>query len=1027
MTNINLYSEVLKQASIVDVLNYYGLNLHHNKCLCPFHNDTNPSLVVNPKKNIATCFSCQTTGNTISFVQKYEKLVNHNEITTNEAIAKVVDICNLNIDVSQINKRIYNNKYSVIARKYTDYERELLKVNENLNKLFCYNLSVSKEPKEYLKNRQITEEEYKSLNMGFAPKGQLLKLSEDNKNYPRSALLELGYLKYDDKGDLCETFSDRIMIPICDEKGNIVTFCGRTIKDEDPKYLHTSETKIFKKNELLYNFSNSKTLAYNNELILVEGYMDIIGAKKIGYKNVAALMGTSIAPEQLKLIKNNHSTITLALDNDSKKIKNAGKDAMIKYIPELIQQGFKVNVLDISKVGDYKDFGELGENEIPYEEIQKTKISGFYFLLDSKYFLNNKYDVESISDVYKMLKKDKLMNNTYDESLFKEYLLSKTSFNKNELDEILYPKKIEEKANSINSFTSKAMSNFLYIELKQQIEKMNDIVLSTYYENYKSSIENRLVSIFNKNPDSYLNYSNSTLNSELLLSNFLKDNKEYSDYESLNRFKYSNVFDKTFIKNSNGSARIKLKDSQRQAVIEQFENSLSDQSKLALEEVEELYIINSIDDIDGILNYDNNTLDLLKDNLKDRMFLNKNKMDFFKFGSLFPSINKDFIDDKFKGSTGNFKTILFYNNLDNNLNIGKDNIITDNEQINLDKTNINKSSISNNQSLNKDYYFSINKMLLVPSLETDTHYFVRIPGTEAKEYFYILKDECSWSKPGEVIFTRLKFGESYPIYNSTGEYIGSKSFEELKHNWDDKTNTEKVVFEENKTNQEVVDSTTSPSEHEIIYDNSYTSRYKDPVCKVYHSKIYLETEKGFYIKTDDPNVLLFAIKKICNWSDNKSYLIISPRKGFFNSGISKYRLQGFKKDFEKKLSYSEIDKYIKIFNSNDTKKKEIITIEIPKEKCSFNSNYIKIPLVIDNINGYIEVNLIKSKIDKQNVMLELSKEEQIGFHTKTGEYINHYSSQKIQDSYNEMILNKNIIQFPNNQNINYDVPEKEAA
>ena len=79
MTNISLYSEVLKQASIVDVLNYYGLNLNHNKCLCPFHNDNNPSLVVNPKKNIATCFACGTGGNAISFVQKYEKIVNNND------------------------------------------------------------------------------------------------------------------------------------------------------------------------------------------------------------------------------------------------------------------------------------------------------------------------------------------------------------------------------------------------------------------------------------------------------------------------------------------------------------------------------------------------------------------------------------------------------------------------------------------------------------------------------------------------------------------------------------------------------------------------------------------------------------------------------------------------------------------------------------------------------------------------------------------------------------------------------------
>ena len=367
MANISLYSEVLKQASIVDVLNYYGLNLNHNKCLCPFHNDNNPSLVVNPKKNIATCFACGTGGNAISFVQKYEKIVNNNDISFNEAITKVVsEICHLNIDVSHLKKNKYNNKYFVSSRRYTEDEQKLLQLNEKLNKLFSYNLSVSKEPKDYLYKRNITDKDMKEVSMGFAPKGQLLKISEKNENYPRPELIELGYLRHNDYGDLYETFSDRIMIPIHDEKGNIVTFCGRTIKDETPKYLHTHETKIFQKKELLYNFSNAKPLAYNNELILVEGYMDVVGAKKIGFENVAALMGTAITPEHIKLIKNNRSSITLALDNDFDKQENIGRAKMLQHIPVLLNEGFKVDVIDFSKIGDYKDFGVLGEKEIPF-------------------------------------------------------------------------------------------------------------------------------------------------------------------------------------------------------------------------------------------------------------------------------------------------------------------------------------------------------------------------------------------------------------------------------------------------------------------------------------------------------------------------------------------------------------------------------------------------------------------------------------------------------------------------------------
>lgn len=1002
-------------------MNYYGLKLNHNKCLCPFHNDNNPSMVVNHKKNIATCFACGTGGNAISFVQKYEKIVNNNDISFNEAITKVVsEICHLNIDVSHLKKNKYNNKYFISSRRYTEEEQKLLQLNEKLNKLFSYNLSVSKEPKEYLYKRKLTDKDMKDVSMGFAPKGQLLKISENNENYPREDLIKLGYIRENDYGDLYETFSDRIMIPIHDEKGNIVTFCGRTIKDETPKYLHTSETKIFQKKELLYNFSSAKPLAYNNELILVEGYMDVVGAKKVGYENVAALMGTALTPEHIKLIKNNRSTITLALDNDFDKQENIGRTKMLQHIPVLLSEGFKVDVIDFSKIGDYKDFGVLGENEIPYMEVQKAKTSGFSYLLDYKYFNGLELNVENISLVYNQLKQDKIINNTYDESLFKEYLLDRTEYYKKELDEILYPKRIVEKENALSKFNSKAMSNFLYSELKLQMDKMDDIVLSSYYTNFKSSVESRLVSIFNKDPEMYLDYNTSTLNTKLLLNEFLKDNKEYLDFETLNRFKYTNVFDKTYIKNSNGSAMIRLKDNQKQMVIDQYENSLSDESKLALEEVEELYIINSIEDLDGILNYDNNTLRIIKDSLKDRMFLNKNKMEFFKYGNLFPSINKEFIDDKFKGSTGNFKTILFYNNLDNKLNIDKTNVISEKELKKIEDSKSKEQNISKETIIKQDYEFSINKMLLVDAKETDTHYFVRIPFTGAKEYFYIPKSECLKSDNGDTIFTKLKYGQSYPIYNLEGEYVSTKSFDELKENWEDKTKKNVKVIE---TNEEI---TSAPKEDDILYDNSYISKYKEPICKIYHSKIYLETEKGFYIKTEDPNVLLFAIKKICNWTDNKSYLIIAPRKGLFNSGISKYRLTGFKKDYEGKLAFSEISKYVKVFTPSNLKNKEVFVLEVPKAKCSFKSNYIKIPLIVDNIDGYIEINLVKSKVDKEKVVLEFLKDEQIGFHNNNDEYINHYTSSKIIESYNEMLKSK-VIQFPSSKEVVYDVPEKEAA
>ena len=308
----------------------------------------------------------------------------------------------------------------------------------------------------------------------------------------------------------------------------------------------------------------------------------------------------------------------------------------------------------------------------------------------------------------------------------------------------------------------------------------------------------------------------------------------------------------------------------------------------------------------------------------------------------------------------------------------------------------------------------------MPSLETDTHYFVRIPNTDAKEYFYIPKNECEWVDSGELFYTKLKYGDSYKIYNKLGEYICTKSFDELKFKWEDKT--KKQSSTSNEIGKEVEE-----NEDRIIYDNSYTSKYKEPISKIYHSKIYLETEKGFYIKTDNPTTLLFVVKKICNWTDDKSYLIVSPRKGFLNgSGISKYRLDGFTKTFEKKLSYNEINKYLKILLPKDSKKRDVITINFPKYKCKFNSNFVEIPMIIDNVQGYLNVNIIKTKINTESVLLEIDKTEQIGFHSKDGEYIDHYTGDKILDSYNHRNDDK-VIEFPFEEKLDVPLYEKEAA
>ena len=878
----------------------------------------------------------------------------------------------MNIDISNLRKINNDYKYKTTFKKYTEEEQSLLKTMELLNKIFNYNLKyVNKDALSYIKDRGLTDKMIDELSFGFVPKGQLLSMMDKREEISSKTLLKLGLIRIDKFGNYKEVFQDRITIPIKDEKGNIVSFAGRTIKDEKPKYLHTSETGLFHKKELLYNFDNAKVLSYNNELILVEGYMDVAGAKKLGFENTVALMGVALTEEHLKLINANHSSIVFALDNDK-----AGIDEMLKRIPELLDKNIRVSVIDISKIGNYKDFGDLLTENKNYLDIQKARVSGFHFLLEHQYFKDLELNSENIYYTYQKLKDEKLIKNTFDESLFIEYILSNTSYSKEDIDNIIYPKSIKD---SISPFTNMALNNFIYNQVMAVVKSKEDKVLLDYFNQNQENIENTLGIIFSNNDKKYL--KENVLNTELLLNDFLKDNQEYHNYESLNRFIYTNVFENTLIKNKNGEAKITLTSNQKQKVIKQFEESLTDKEKLSLEEVEDLYIVNSVEDLEGILPYESKAMDMLKENLKDNMHFHPNKMAFFKFGNLFPNINKDFIDAKFKGKTGNFKTILLFNNINNILDLKKENLTPTITSIEPDK--------ELDSTKDKEYRFSVNKILLVDKLETDTHYFVRVPYTGAKEYFYIPKDKCEWH--GDIFYTTLKSDEIYKIYDRSGNFIQEKNYFQLTANWDDKTKEKKEVSSNSKNMDKKEVSKT-------------ISDIKEPVCKVFSSRIYLDTKNGFYIKTSDENVLLFADKKICKWNDDKSYLIVTPKRNMWsNTGISKYKLTGFKKEFEKKLSFKEIDNYLKIFYPITQKQKSDITFTVDKNDCNCISNFIRVPCILNNKEGYIDVNVVKTKEsnDKKSFVIKLSKQEVLSFHDNNNKYINHYNVSDIVNGYKD--------------------------
>lgn len=300
------YQMIINQASVREVMEEYGLKIVKKgkdfKTVCPFHDDHDPSLSIRDDK-IWKCFVCNESGNAISFVQKYEnKVLGNRGFTVRDAMNKVIDICHLNIPKEQNNQNSLNAQYSHNSRIYTEHERVLLNTLNKIKEIANYNLISlgNTEAKQYLLNRGFTEDLIQELQFGYISYEQIQQWI-DKTFLPLEHLLETGFIRQDEEGNYYPVFGNRILIPVMDERGNTVTFSGRAIHGEEPKYLHGRNTEIFMKSNHLYNFNIAKNYAYNDKIYVVEGFMDVAGGNKMNIRNIVATMGTSFSEEQIAM------------------------------------------------------------------------------------------------------------------------------------------------------------------------------------------------------------------------------------------------------------------------------------------------------------------------------------------------------------------------------------------------------------------------------------------------------------------------------------------------------------------------------------------------------------------------------------------------------------------------------------------------------------------------------------------------------------------------------------------------------
>ena len=341
--------------------------------LCPFHNEKTPSFTVSPEKKIAHCFGCGKGGNIFQFVSLIEN------ITYNQAIAKLGTRLGLDIESNDNKEASYdlNNEIDIMYyghRLLADYYNYIL-----------LNTKEAEDALKYLLERGLNEDVIKYFNLGYAPRDNNIALNFFySNNINLDLMVEAGLLGKNDSGDYYDVFKDRVMFPIKNDQNQVVAFSGRTMSTDKnvPKYYNTHETKIFEKRKVLYNFSDARSfIAKENEVILCEGYMDVIKAHQNGMKNTVALMGTNIDNNKLKELLSLVKKITLSLDNDE-----AGSKAQIEIGNRIIQTTDNVYKLKFSGAKDLDEFlTEKNSKNIDFD-------SEIYLKNNKDHFINYKIE-----------------------------------------------------------------------------------------------------------------------------------------------------------------------------------------------------------------------------------------------------------------------------------------------------------------------------------------------------------------------------------------------------------------------------------------------------------------------------------------------------------------------------------------------------------------------------------------------------------------------------------------------------------
>ena len=350
-------NQIVQSSNIVDIIGEY-VDLKRSgssfKGLCPFHNEKTPSFTVDDKKQLFHCFGCGAGGDVVSFIMQKEGL---NYPQSLEFLANKAGISIDYTENPKVNKR--NN--------------ELYEINKDIMMFYYKNLLTDRKAQMYLKQRGLSSKIVNTFMLGYA-KDSWNDLYDyiRSKNYKEEDIEQLGLIKKSSKGNYYDKYRDRIIFPIINHYGKVIGFGGRAVSGQMPKYLNSPESSVFKKRYNLYGLNVYKRQK-RKEIILVEGYMDVIALNNHGLDIAVASLGTALTKDQANLIKRYSDNIYICYDQDG-----AGIKATEKAIAIFHDIGVNPSIISLSEGKDPDDFIRENGKDAFEEKIKNANDSYNY-------------------------------------------------------------------------------------------------------------------------------------------------------------------------------------------------------------------------------------------------------------------------------------------------------------------------------------------------------------------------------------------------------------------------------------------------------------------------------------------------------------------------------------------------------------------------------------------------------------------------------------------------------------------------